>query len=239
MLQRADSMCGRRLAREFEGGVRSHDPVNRSRIRDAFLAVAARRPRRAPGATGRRLRRTRPRSRARGARSSARRRTGTSTCSVTVRRSGRRGGRRTNRPEAPPRRRMGGPDAAHGGRRSRAPAVLAVDREGPGRGPAGARRAAGRVPPVDAVAGRGAAAVGLGRPRCAAWCANAPSNPTSDPRSPNGSSNAWHGSTHGSRTRPPSRGTTAAAAVSSPPAPSTGRARTTATGATCSPASCT
>ena len=33
-------MCGRRLARAFEGGERSHDPVHRSRLRDAFLATA-------------------------------------------------------------------------------------------------------------------------------------------------------------------------------------------------------
>ena len=40
LLQRADTMCGRRLARAFEGGERSHDPVHRSRLRDAFLAAA-------------------------------------------------------------------------------------------------------------------------------------------------------------------------------------------------------
>jgi hypothetical protein len=40
LLRRADSMCARRLAREFEGGERSSDPVNRSRMRDAFLAAA-------------------------------------------------------------------------------------------------------------------------------------------------------------------------------------------------------
>jgi PD-(D/E)XK nuclease superfamily len=40
LLRRADSMCARRLAREFEGGERSSDPVNRSRLRDAFLAAA-------------------------------------------------------------------------------------------------------------------------------------------------------------------------------------------------------
>ena len=33
-------MCGRRLAHEYEGGAQSHDPVHRSRMRDAFLAVA-------------------------------------------------------------------------------------------------------------------------------------------------------------------------------------------------------
>ena len=32
-------MCGRRLAHEYEGGARSHDPVHRSRMRDAFLAA--------------------------------------------------------------------------------------------------------------------------------------------------------------------------------------------------------
>jgi len=40
LLQRAETMCGRRLARAFEGGERSHDPVHRSRLRDAFLAAA-------------------------------------------------------------------------------------------------------------------------------------------------------------------------------------------------------
>ena len=40
LLQRADSMCARRLARAFEGGERSHDPVHRARLRDAFLAGA-------------------------------------------------------------------------------------------------------------------------------------------------------------------------------------------------------
>jgi hypothetical protein len=40
LLRRADSMCARRLAREVEGGERSSDPVNRSRLRDAFLAAA-------------------------------------------------------------------------------------------------------------------------------------------------------------------------------------------------------
>jgi len=33
-------MCARRLARAFEGGERSHDPMHRSRLRDAFLAAA-------------------------------------------------------------------------------------------------------------------------------------------------------------------------------------------------------
>ncbi len=33
-------MCGRRLQRSVEGGERSSDPVNRSRMRDAFLAAA-------------------------------------------------------------------------------------------------------------------------------------------------------------------------------------------------------
>src|SRR6266550_7250570 len=40
LLQRADTMCARRLARAFEGGERSHDPVHRSRLRDAFLTSA-------------------------------------------------------------------------------------------------------------------------------------------------------------------------------------------------------
>lgn len=40
LLRRADSMCARRLAKEYEGGDRSHDPVHRSRMRDAFLAAA-------------------------------------------------------------------------------------------------------------------------------------------------------------------------------------------------------
>ncbi|MFI5053183.1 MAG: hypothetical protein ACHQDE_02385, partial [Acidimicrobiia bacterium] len=40
LLRRADSMCARRLAHEFEGGPRAHDPVHRSRMRDAFLATA-------------------------------------------------------------------------------------------------------------------------------------------------------------------------------------------------------
>ncbi|MEX1006780.1 MAG: PD-(D/E)XK nuclease family protein [Acidimicrobiia bacterium] len=40
LLRRADSMCARRLARSVEGGERSSDPVNRSRMRDAFLAAA-------------------------------------------------------------------------------------------------------------------------------------------------------------------------------------------------------
>ncbi len=40
LLRRAESMCARRLAREYEGGDRSHDPVHRSRMRDAFLAAA-------------------------------------------------------------------------------------------------------------------------------------------------------------------------------------------------------
>src|ERR1051325_10635672 len=33
-------MCARRLSRMYEGGERSHDPVHRSRLRDAFLAAA-------------------------------------------------------------------------------------------------------------------------------------------------------------------------------------------------------
>jgi hypothetical protein len=40
LLRRADAMCARRLAREFEGGDRSGDPVNRARMREAFLAAA-------------------------------------------------------------------------------------------------------------------------------------------------------------------------------------------------------
>jgi hypothetical protein len=40
LLRRADDLCGRRLAQEFEGGPQSHDPVHRSRMRDAFLAAA-------------------------------------------------------------------------------------------------------------------------------------------------------------------------------------------------------
>src|SRR4029077_15780472 len=39
LLQRADTMCGRRLARAFEGGERSHDPVHRSRLRAASPAA--------------------------------------------------------------------------------------------------------------------------------------------------------------------------------------------------------
>jgi hypothetical protein len=52
LLRRADSMCPRRLARTFGGAESSHDPVHRSRLRDAFLAAARdahaapRRPRR-------------------------------------------------------------------------------------------------------------------------------------------------------------------------------------------------
>lgn len=40
LLRRADDLCGRRLAHELEGGAQSHDPVHRSRMRDAFLAAA-------------------------------------------------------------------------------------------------------------------------------------------------------------------------------------------------------
>jgi hypothetical protein len=40
LLHRADTMCARRLAREYEGGHRSHDPFHRGRLRDAFLAAA-------------------------------------------------------------------------------------------------------------------------------------------------------------------------------------------------------
>ena len=39
LLRRADEMCARRLANEYEGGAQSHDPVHRSRMRDAFLAA--------------------------------------------------------------------------------------------------------------------------------------------------------------------------------------------------------
>jgi hypothetical protein len=40
LLRQADTMCARRLAREYEGGEQSHDPVHRSRVRDAFLVAA-------------------------------------------------------------------------------------------------------------------------------------------------------------------------------------------------------
>src|SRR5689334_18738241 len=41
MLERADDLCGRRLAAEFEdSGGGSYDPVHRGRTRDAFLAAA-------------------------------------------------------------------------------------------------------------------------------------------------------------------------------------------------------
>jgi len=40
LLRRADTMCARRLANEYEGGPQSHDPVHRARLRDAFLAAA-------------------------------------------------------------------------------------------------------------------------------------------------------------------------------------------------------
>jgi hypothetical protein len=40
LLRRADTMCRRRLAEEVTGGTRADDPVNRSRLRDAFLARA-------------------------------------------------------------------------------------------------------------------------------------------------------------------------------------------------------
>jgi PD-(D/E)XK nuclease superfamily len=39
LLQHAESMCARRLARTFEGEPRSHEPMHRSRLRDAFLAL--------------------------------------------------------------------------------------------------------------------------------------------------------------------------------------------------------
>ena len=41
LLRRADTMCRRRLAEEVEGGTRADDPVNRARMREAFLARAA------------------------------------------------------------------------------------------------------------------------------------------------------------------------------------------------------
>jgi hypothetical protein len=37
LLQRADSMCPRRLSRAYEGAPSSHDPVHRSRMRDPFV----------------------------------------------------------------------------------------------------------------------------------------------------------------------------------------------------------
>jgi PD-(D/E)XK nuclease superfamily len=40
LLRFADTMCARRLVRSVDGGERSTDPVNRSRVRDAFLAAA-------------------------------------------------------------------------------------------------------------------------------------------------------------------------------------------------------
>jgi hypothetical protein len=39
LLRQADSMCARRLARTFEANDRSHDPVHRSRLRDALLVA--------------------------------------------------------------------------------------------------------------------------------------------------------------------------------------------------------
>jgi hypothetical protein len=39
LLRQADSMCARRLAKEVEGGDRSHDPMHRARLRDAFLGA--------------------------------------------------------------------------------------------------------------------------------------------------------------------------------------------------------
>jgi hypothetical protein len=39
LLRRADALCERRLAEEVEGGTRSDDPVNRARMREAFLAA--------------------------------------------------------------------------------------------------------------------------------------------------------------------------------------------------------
>jgi PD-(D/E)XK nuclease superfamily len=38
LLQRAESMCARRLAREYEAGARSHEPVHRSRMREVLVA---------------------------------------------------------------------------------------------------------------------------------------------------------------------------------------------------------
>jgi hypothetical protein len=40
LLRQARSMCARRLAKEVEGGDRSHEPMHRARLRDAFLAAA-------------------------------------------------------------------------------------------------------------------------------------------------------------------------------------------------------
>lgn len=40
LLRHADTMCARRLAHEYDGREASHDPVHRSRVRDAFLAAA-------------------------------------------------------------------------------------------------------------------------------------------------------------------------------------------------------
>lgn len=40
LLRSASSMCGRRLAKTFDGSERSHDPIHRSRLRDAFLSAA-------------------------------------------------------------------------------------------------------------------------------------------------------------------------------------------------------
>ena len=168
MLQRADSMCGRRLAREFEGGVRSHDPVHRCRMRDAFLAAVARRARRAAGRhaaddfadLGRELE---PEERAVLAQAAH--------WYVHVfgdrpRDLGRRRGRRADRPAAAAGRRMGGSHRC-------APTTEATSS-------GSSRSGAGRVPDedplelaalrvaflrFDAVARRGAAPAGLGRPR--------------------------------------------------------------------------
>ena len=54
--------------REFGAATRSHDPVHRARLRDAFLAAARDAHAELPVADGRRLRRPRRRPRARGAR---------------------------------------------------------------------------------------------------------------------------------------------------------------------------
>ena len=241
MLQRADSMCGRRLAREFEGGVRSHDPVHRSRMRDAFLARSPRRPRRAPVATGRRLRRPRPRARARGARGArASRRSGTS--HVFGDRPAIWDDAEVDEPTVRRRLRVGGwvdltLRTDDGGHELRQFSLWS-----------------GRVPDEDPLE---LAALRVAFLRLTPWLDGAPlrlawvdlvrglvRERTVEPDERHRitewfESRAWRWSTNGSRIRPPSRGTTAAAAASSPRAPSTATARTTAAGATCSRASCT
>ena len=75
------------------------------------------------------------------------------------------------------------------------------------RGPPRARRPAGRVPPADAVARRGAAPAGRGSTSCAASCASAPSNPTSDTEITEWFDDARRdGPRTGRRTRPPTPG---------------------------------